>query len=191
MNVYTLDTLSLQYIRRPIDDIARNELSEFFCTAYNEIYRRIMSDPYKLSLSQTVTLDEENSFSVNKLSKSLIRIKKITSTGNVKLMWERADDDCIKVHTVNKNVIVNYFYMPELLSNKTPTVIPTKATNTNTPVIPSEYHNIFSLWAAYRYMHSRRKSEDANYYYEMAMELFYKIKNDYGEKTKITVNYFD
>ena len=63
--------------------------------------------------------------------------------------------------------------------------------NENTPIIPEEYHNIFSLWAAYRYMHSRRKSEDANYYYEMAMELFAKIKNDYGEKTKFKVNYLE
>lgn len=150
-----------------------------------------MSGPYKMSTTQKMQLDESQSFSVDKLSKSLIKIKKITSVGNIKLMWERGDDNCIKVHTGDKFVIVNYYYMPDLLVNNTPTTIPSISTNKNTPIIPEEYHNIFSLWAAYRYMHSRRKSEDANYYYEMAMELFYKIKNDYGETTKIKVNYFD
>lgn len=189
MNIYTLDTLSLQYIRRPVDDNARNELSKFFCTAYNEIYRRIMSEPYKLTVSQNVVLDTNHTFSTDVLSKSLIRVKKITSTANIKLMWERGDENCIKVHTNNSCVIVSYYYMPELLENNTPTVMPILASNKNTPVIPEEYHNIFSLWAAYRYMHSKRKSEDANYYYEMSMELFYKIKSDYGETTKIKVNY--
>lgn len=191
MNIYTLDTLSLQYIRRPVDDDARTELSEFFCTAYNEIYRRIMSEPYKLSTTQTVALDNNHSFSVEKLSKSLIRIKKIKSIHNIKLMWERDDNNFIKVHTNDKFAVICYYYMPLLLKNENPTVIPIVPSETNTPVIPDEYHNIFSLWAAYRYMHSKRKSEDANYYYEMSMELFYKIKNDYGEKTKIKVNYFD
>ncbi len=189
MNIYTLDTLSLQYIRRPVDDTARKELSSFFCTAYNEIYRRIMSEPYKLSTSQSITLDASHTFSASKLSKTLIRIKKITSLANAKLMWERSDTNIIKVHTNDSTVMISYYYMPEPLENKTPTVMPVSSSNKNTPIIPEEYHNIFSLWAAYRYMHSRRKSEDANYYYEMAMELFYKIKSDYGETTKIKVNY--
>ena len=40
MNVYELDTLTLNYIRLPVDNDNRNEFSEFFLTAYNEIYRR-------------------------------------------------------------------------------------------------------------------------------------------------------
>jgi len=188
MNIYTLDTLSLQYIRRPVDDNARKELSEFFCHAYNEIYRRIMSEPYKLSTSQTITL-KNKAFKVSDLQRPLIRIKRITTLKNLKLMWERGDDDTITVHTNDKDVAISYYYMPQLLKNDDPTNMPLMPSNENTPIIPEEYHNIFSLWAAYRYMHSRRKSEDANYYYEMAMELFAKIKNDYGEKTKFKVNY--
>lgn len=189
MNTYTLDTLSLQYIRRPVDDQARLELSEFFTTAYNEIYRRIMSECYKLSHSEVMTLDGEKAFSVDALSKRLIRIRRITTLYNAKLMWERGDDDMISVKTASPRVIVSYYYMPTLLTNSTPTAMPITADDTNTPIIPEEYHNVFSLWAAYRYMHSRRKSDDANYYYQMAMELFYKIKNDYGEKTPLKTNY--
>ena len=188
MNIYTLDTLSLQYIRRPVDDNARKELGEFFCLAYNEIYRRIMSEPYKLSTSQTVKL-ENGAFKIEQLSRPLIRIKRITTLKNLKLMWERGDDDTITVHTHESEISISYYYMPPLLKNEDPCNMPLVPTNDNTPIIPEEYHNIFSLWAAYRYMHSRRKSEDANYYYEMAMELFGKIKNDYGEKTRIKVNY--
>ncbi len=191
MNTYTLDTLSLQYIRRPVDDAARTELSEFFCTAYNEIYRRLLSDPYKLSTAQVVNLTPEHTFSTQSLNNTLIRIRRITSGNGSKLMWERSDGNTVTVHTSDKIAVVSYYYMPQLLTNPTPTQIPLQNTDANTPVIPQEYHNIFSLWAAYRYMHSRRKQEDANYYYEMAMELFYQIKSDIGQSTNINVDYIN
>lgn len=189
MNVYELDTLSIQYIRRPVDDDARTELSAFFLTAYNEIYRRIMSEVYRIACTETVFLDKNGSFDVMTLSKKLLSIKSIRSEVSEKLMWEKAADNNILVHTHAAQVTVTYFYMPVLLQNSTPTAPPSSNAAVNTPVIPPEYHNIFSLWAAYRYLHSRRKFEDANYYYEMAMELFYKISCDFGEKTKIKVNY--
>lgn len=189
MNVYALDTLSIQYIRRPVDNDARTELSAFFLTAYNEIYRRIMSEVYRIACVETVSLDKNGSFDITALTKNLLSIKSIRSEASEKLMWEKAADNRIIVHTHTAQVTVTYFYMPPLLQNSTPTTPPSTDAVINTPVIPPEYHNIFSLWAAYRYLHSRRKFEDANYYYEMAMELFYKISCDLGEKTKIKVNY--
>ena len=191
MNVFNLDTLSLQYIRRPVDDEGRNDLSPFFVTAYNEIYRRIMSEAYRITHTETVTLDENKCFSTGSLSKRLISIKNIYVLGNSKLLWERDSGNTIKVHTTATFVNVTYCYMPELLKNPTPLAEPTSASDSNTPVIPEEYHNIFSLWAAYRYLHSRRKFEDANYYYEMAMELLRKLGNDFGEKTRLKINYLN
>ena len=191
MNVYNLDTLSLQYIRRPVDDDARTELSAFFTVAYNEIYRRIMSEAYRITFTENVQLDNNKSFSCNSLSKRLITIKNIRTPQNEKLLWERGTENNINVHTAASTVIVTYCYMPGLLQNSTPTTPPESAAPSNTPVIPEEYHNIFSLWAAYRYLHSRRKFEDSNYYYEMAMELFMKLSNDFGEKTRLKVNYMN
>lgn len=191
MNVYELDTLSLQYIRRPPDNDARNELSQFFVTAYNEIYRRIMSEAYRISVAETTELDENKCFSVGALSKTLLSIKNIYDACSDKLLWERSTNDNIKVHTSAKSVTVVYYYMPELLENTTPTTAPGTVSPNNTPCIPQEYHNIFSLWAAYRYLHSRRKFEDANYYYEMAIELMHKISNDFAERTKLKINYLN
>ena len=191
MNVYELDALSIQYIRRPVDNDARTELSAFFLTAYNEIYRRIMSEVYRVTYTETVALDSNKCFSPDNLSKRLISIKNIRTSGCDKLLWEKHSDNNIAVHTQSNTVTVTYCYMPELLTNSSPTTAPTSVSATNTPIIPEEYHNIFSLWAAYRYLHSRRKFEDANYYYEMAMELFYKISCDLGETTKLKINYLN
>lgn len=189
MNVYELDTLSIQYIRRPVDNDARTELSAFFLTAYNEIYRRIMSEVYRITCSEEITLSPNGSFDMIALSRSLLSIKSIKSDTSEKLKWEKGSNGKIIVHTQAKHVTVTYFYMPPLLQNSEPTSPPSINGSFNNPIIPSEYHNIFALWAAYRYLHSRRKFEDANYYYEMAMELFYKISCDIGEKTKFNINY--
>ncbi len=189
MNTYELDTLTLNYIRRPIDDDARTELSEFFTVAYNEIYRRIMGDPYKLTETEAVML-KNRCFSINELAKSFIGVKVIKSRDGVKYVWEKGDGNNINVHTNDKTVNVTYYFMPATLKNITPTSPPDEENGENTPVIPTEYHNIFSLWAAYRYLHSRRQFEDAGYYYEMAMELFYQLRDKFSERTKIKVNYF-
>ena len=70
MNVYELDTLTLNYIRLPVDNDNRNEFSEFFLTAYNEIYRRVMAEKVKLITKELIEL-EKGCFSEEKLSKKL------------------------------------------------------------------------------------------------------------------------
>ena len=189
MNTYELDTLSIQYIRRPVDDASREDLSAFFLAAYNEIYRRIMSEAYKVFTTESIILDKNNSFSVDNLSKSLIYIKCINSSEQIQLKWEKADDNKIFIYTNSKTVYITYYYMPHLLENNNPVSPPASITPSNTPIIPKEYHNIFSLWAAYRYLHSRRKFEDANYYYEMAMELFGKLDSSFSSSAKLNINY--
>ncbi len=191
MNVYELDTLSLQYIRRPVDNEARTELSAFFLTAYNEVYRRIMTDAYRLFAKETVRLDSDHEFNTDSLNNELLGIRKITSLSGERLLWERNVGNIISVRTSAQNVVITYNYMPALLVNQNPIVSLTVSTATNMPVIPKEYHNVFSLWAAYRYLHSRRKFEDSSCYYEMATELISKIKNDVSEKIKLKVNYMN
>ncbi len=191
MNVYDLDTLSLHYIRRPVDDDGRNELSQYFLVAYNEIYRRIMSKAYPLTKIDTITLDSSKCFSISSLSSPLIGIKYILSEYSAKLLWEKRDEDTIKVRTHSNYADVCYSYMPPLLKNETPTVENTGNDETNIPIIPEEYHNIFSLWAAYRYLHAKRQFEDANYYYEMSMELFSQISSDYSESAYLNINFLN
>lgn len=187
MNIYELDTLSIQYIRRPVDNAARQELSSFFTAAYNEIYRRIMSDAYRIFTTESTALTN-NTFSASSLSKTLLSIKSIHSQNGSKLLWKKCEEDNIFVHTSDNIVNITYYYMPPVLENPTPTAPPVSASPSNTPVIPVEYHNIFSLWAAYRYLHSRRRLEDANAYYEMAIDLFLKLDNSFGESVKL--NFF-
>ena len=191
MNVYELDSLSLHYIRRPVDDDGRKELSQYFLVAYNEIYRRIMSKAFALTKVDNVTLDSRKCFSADSLSSPLISIKYILSEYSSKLLWEKCEDNKIKVRTHSRYADVYYRYMPPLLENENPTVERSDTDETYVPLIPEEYHNIFSLWAAYRYLHAKRQFEDANYYYEMSMELMSQLSTEYSESTHLNINFLD
>jgi hypothetical protein len=49
MNVYELDAMTLQFIRRPVTDEFREEYAPLFLAAYNEMYRMICTRFYKIN----------------------------------------------------------------------------------------------------------------------------------------------
>jgi hypothetical protein len=190
MNVYELDTLTLNYIRLPVDNDNRNEFSEFFLTAYNEIYRRVMAEKVKLITKELIEL-EKGCFSEEKLSKKCIALREVRSVNGEKLGWQREEETNIYVYTNDKSVWVSYCYMPPLLCNPVPTCPPLESCPENTPKIPVEYHNLFSLWAAYRWFQSRRKFADAAYYYESASEVIQLLGSQQSSFETFHFHYLD
>lgn len=175
MNVYEMDAMALRFIRRPVEDEFRREYALLFLAAYNEFYRLICTRFYRAVERETVGLDSEGLADIRSLSKTLVRLIKVYTAGDIAVSdVRRYDADHIQVPGYGgQEMVFLYQYMPPMLLNPRPASVidPEDEDDTNVPVFPEAYHMALPLYAAHTWMHAEEKFGESNFYYERAMSV--------------------
>lgn len=105
-----------QILENTANDVSSKvEYSPRFKAAINYAKNKIAKERYAPDYSETVTLTNEL-YNINNLSKSVIKIKKITTLDGYELDWERISTSQIRVYG-QESVIILYSYLPANLVN--------------------------------------------------------------------------
>lgn len=199
MNVYDLDTLTLQQCR--LEETDRAEYSARFLVAYNFAYGRIMREKWKPWTTEAVVLDANRCFLISALTNTCVTIQNVSDyadfssganygKGTRYTFYEKDGAGTIVVPEVDggETVYVTYQYTPSRLEAMTSYDAETFAADaTNTPQFDEDYHDILTYWATHRYYTARGANyiSVSAYWKQMFDDAFGKIKRDYGGKQEL------